>query len=26
MMPGDNPVRAHFELHRTNFASGPDGH
>jgi hypothetical protein len=26
MMPGDNPVRAHFELHRTNFASGPDGY
>ncbi len=25
MMPGDKPVRAHFDLHRTNFESGPVG-
>ena len=25
VMPGNNSVRAHFDLHRTNFASGPSG-
>ena len=25
VMPDDNSVRAHFDLHRTNFATGPDG-
>jgi hypothetical protein len=25
MMPGENPVRIHFDLYRTNFASGPAG-
>jgi hypothetical protein len=25
MMPGDKPVRAHFELQRTNFGSGATG-